>query len=113
MSETNDEFLRLVIFQINSPPFVTEVPADKASEIGEWILNGMNSGKQLVFRTGDGEDAQIIGAVRGLAISSFLFQDIVPMRDDDEELRSLNKEFLRLQVRELRSRNSGDEWKGY
>jgi hypothetical protein len=113
----SEDLMRLVIFQINTAPFVIDVDKGKMNEYGNWILTSMDSGKTCVFRVGEPGKEEIMGAVRGPAIVGFRFEPIFERAEgghplyDDPEFVELSKRRLRLEVNNLENMSSGDEWK--
>ena len=102
--------IQCALYLHNGPLFVHADPGDE-NKMAEWLLKIMEVNGVAVFK---GPDGVIQSAVRGAAILGFGFESI-PF---DSEVQGLHKrrlvaetEYIEQQLKNLKSQNSGDEWK--
>lgn len=103
----------LVLYLINGPLVIHAEPGEE-NKVAEWLLKVMSANGVAIFKDTEGV---IRSVVRGAAILGFGFESV----QYDPEMADLHKrrliaetECMELNAKQLRDRNSGDEWKnGY
>ena len=84
----------------------TAIPAKNRENIAEWLGEAMHKHDPVIMK--DTEDNTIFRIRTGYEIAGFSFQ--TPCKKDNE-MEELNKQWLKANLRKLKSENDGESWK--